>query len=217
MIHAYNELYLNDAKKTLASMFDYAVNDCGFNIDKFAAFFVKTGYAKQFETGNPGVISGVSGVELANKVLYKVFHEDNTTKATQSINKTAEYWAGWALADYQWYSAYRFKDIFDKIKMSEIVDMYELYHEMDITRFYEKMNSIMNCNAAVTRLKTIREAAGFSQSELAKVSGVSKRSIQMYEQRKNDIDKAQGQILYKLAVTLGCSIEDLLEFPMQEK
>ena len=39
----------------------------------------------------------------------------------------------------------------------------------------------------------------------------------MYEQRKNDIDKAQGQILYKLAVTLGCSIEDLLEMPMVEK
>ena len=217
MIHAYNESYLNDAKKTLAAMFDYAVNDCRFNIDKFATFFVKTGYAKQFETGNPGVISGMAGVELANKIIYKVFHEDNSVDSIQPVYKTIEYWAGWVLADYQWYSAYRFKDIFDKIKMSEIVDMYELYHEMDITRFYEKMDSIMNCNAAVTRLKTIREAAGFSQSELAKISGVSKRSIQMYEQRKNDIDKAQGQILYKLAVTLGCSIEDLLEMPMVEK
>ena len=159
MIHAYNEFYLNDAKKTLAAMFDYAVNDCRFNIDKFATFFVKTGYAKQFETGNPGVISGMSGVELANKIIYKVFHEDNSVDSIQPVYKTIEYWAGWVLADYQWYSAYRFKDIFDKIKMSEIVDMYELYHEMDITRFYEKMNSIMNCNAAVTRLKTIREAA----------------------------------------------------------
>lgn len=217
MIHAYNELYLNDAKKTLASMFDYAVNDCGFNIDKFAAFFVKTGYAKQFETGNPGVISGVSGVELANKVLYKVFHEDNTTKATQSINKTAEYWAGWALADYQWYSAYRFKDIFETIKMSEIVNMYSVYHEMDITHFYDRMDNIMNTCKQITRLKKIREAAGLSQNDLAILSGVSKRSIQMYEQRKNDIDKAQGQILYKLAITLGCDIEDLLEMPMVEK
>ncbi len=217
MIHAYNEFYLNDAKKTLAAMFDFAVNDCMFNIDEFASFFVKTGYAKQFETGNPGVISGVSGVELANKIIYKVFHEDNSKAAIQPVNKSGEYWAGWVLADYQWYSAYRFKDIFDKVKMSEIVDMYELFHEMDITRFYEKMDSIMDGNTPVTRLKTIREAAGLSQSVLAKISGVSKRSIQMYEQRKNDIDKAQGQILYKLAVTLGCSIEDLLEMPMLEK
>lgn len=217
MIHAYNELYLNDAKKTLAAMFDYAVNDCRFNIDKFASYFVKTGYAKQFEIGNPGVISGMSGVELANKIIYKVFQEENDTDASHPVYKTIEYWAGWVLADYQWYSAYRFQDIFDKIKMSEIVKMYSVYHEMDITRFYDRMDNIMNTEIPVTRLKRIREAAGLSQSELAKTSGVSLRSIQMYEQKKNDIDKAQGQILYKLAVTLGCSIEDLLELPMKEK
>jgi hypothetical protein len=35
----------------------------------------------------------------------------------------------------------------------------------------------------------------------------------MYEQRGNDIDKAQAKILYKLSRVLGCSIEDLLENP----
>lgn len=37
------------------------------------------------------------------------------------------------------------------------------------------------------------------------------RSIQMYEQRRNDINKAQVETLYKLARVLGCNIEDLLE------
>ena len=34
----------------------------------------------------------------------------------------------------------------------------------------------------------------------------------MYEQRNNDINKAQVDILLKLSKTLGCNIEDLLEY-----
>ena len=62
-------------------------------------------------------------------------------------------------------------------------------------------------------LKTIRENRGISQVELAALSGVKLRSIQMYEQKVNDIDKAQARTLYKLSRVLGCSIEDLLENP----
>jgi DNA-binding helix-turn-helix protein len=37
----------------------------------------------------------------------------------------------------------------------------------------------------------------------------------MYEQRVNDIDKAQAQTIYKLSRVIGCSMEDLLEKPME--
>ena len=65
------------------------------------------------------------------------------------------------------------------------------------------------------RLKKLRESRGLSQAELAKISGVSLRSIQMYEQRVNDIDKAQAQTVYKLSRVIGCAMEDLLEKPME--
>ena len=84
---------------------------------------------------------------------------------------------------------------------------------MDVAQFREAMDEKMQGVLLETKLKRIREARGLSQSELAKISGVSLRSIQMYEQRGNDIDKAQGQTLYKLSVILGCQIEDLLENP----
>lgn len=213
MIHAYSELYLSDAKRSLATMFDYAVHDCNYEIDWVVEIFLKSGYAKRFETGNPTVVGGMSGVELIRNIVYTVYNEDLVIEAIQPVDKTPEYWAGWALADYQWYSGYRFKDIFEKIKMSEIVNMYHPYHEMDIRHFYEAMDKRMRIQTRETNLKRIREAFGLSQSELAKKSGVSLRSIQMYEQRNNDIDKAQGHTLYKLSVALGCDIEDLLERP----
>ena len=62
-----------------------------------------------------------------------------------------------------------------------------------------------------TKLKCIRTAKGYSQKQLADLSGVSLRSIQMYEQRRKDINKAQSDSLYHLAKVLGCTMEDLLE------
>lgn len=49
---------------------------------------------------------------------------------------------------------------------------------------------------------------------LAEKSGVSLRAIQQYEQRCKNINHGQGASLYRLAQTLGCRIEDLLEYPL---
>ncbi len=45
--------------------------------------------------------------------------------------------------------------------------------------------------------------------------GVKLHSIQMYEQKINDIDKAQAGTVYKLSRILGCTVEDLLENPQK--
>ena len=62
-----------------------------------------------------------------------------------------------------------------------------------------------------TNLKRIRMAKGYSQKQLAELAGVSLRSIQMYEQRQKDINKAQSDSLFRLAKALDCTMEDLLE------
>lgn len=36
----------------------------------------------------------------------------------------------------------------------------------------------------------------------------------MYEQRHNDINKAQAETLHRLSIVLGCNIEDLLEITL---
>lgn len=63
--------------------------------------------------------------------------------------------------------------------------------------------------------KSIRKSRDLSHSELAAQSGVNLRSIQIYEQKVNNINKAQVQTLYKLSRILGCSVEDLLENLME--
>lgn len=61
------------------------------------------------------------------------------------------------------------------------------------------------------KLKTLREDAGLSQSQLAEKSGVAIKSIQKYEQRERDINKAQGVIIKSLAGALECTMEDILD------
>lgn len=212
-MRAYNESYLNDAKNNLADFFDYAVRDCKLNSDLFIQLFIQSGYADKFERGNPTVISGMSGTELARAVLSSVYPLRTFPEKSFSLERSPVYWAGWALAEYQWSTGKRFKDIFSRISLSEIISMYSVYHEMDIEHFIEDMNIKYNSVNRETRLKYIRENRGISQAELSELSGVKLRSIQMYEQKVNSIDKAQAGTVYKLSRVLGCTVEDLLENP----
>ena len=59
-------------------------------------------------------------------------------------------------------------------------------------------------------LKELRTKRNLSQNELGKISGVSWRTIQNYEQGIKDINKAKGETLYKLSKALKCKVEDLL-------
>ena len=216
MTHAYSEFYLNDAKNTLATAFDYAINDCNLEADMFANMFVQSGYAKLFERGNPSVLSGTSGIELCKAVINKAYPGKTQAFLAKSFDsRTPEYWAGWALAEYQWYTGRRFRDIFSRIPMSSIIKMYIPYHEMDIHNFIEDMEKQYAAGSGKTNLGKLRENRNLSQSELAEISGVSLRSIQMYEQKQNEIDKAQSHTVYKLSRVLGCDMEDLLENPNQ--
>ena len=183
--------------------------------DWVASIFLSSGYAEQFERGNPAILAGMSGIELARVVVEATYKKKKLPEPRYSEGLSPEYWAGWALAEYQWYSGMRFKDIFERVKLSEIIPMYSVYHEMDISKFIETMDERCSTALSECRLKKLRESRGLSQAELAKISGVSLRSIQMYEQRVNDIDKAQAQTIYKLSRVIGCSMEDLLEKPME--
>lgn len=215
MTRAYSESYLNDAKDRLSQFFDYLINDCEMKADWVASIFLSSGYAEQFERGNPAILAGMSGVELARAVVEATYKKKKLPNRSFSEGLSPEYWAGWALAEYQWYSGKRFKDIFEHVKLSEIILMYSVYHEMDISEFIETLEERCSAELPECRLKRLRESRGLSQQELAKLSGVNLRSIQMYEQRVNDIDKAQAQAVFKLSRAIGCTMEDLLENPTE--
>ena len=211
MIHAYDKIYLDKARTALGRMLDFAVYDLKYDIEDFFALFITSGIAARFEKGDFGVIVGMSGVELAYKVLELTKGEETRIKPQYSADRSEEYWAGWALAYYQWDTALSFEEIVRAVPMKRIVEMYSPYHEMDIRQFCDKMSERYRAAQPETNLKALRQRSGLSQRELSEQSGVPLRTIQQYEQRQKSINKAQAEYLLMLARTLCCDIEDLIE------
>lgn len=63
----------------------------------------------------------------------------------------------------------------------------------------------------ITTLAIMRMKKGMSQSQLAKISGISVRMIQKYEAESRILDRAAAETVQKLANALGCTMEQLLE------
>lgn len=208
MIHAYDKLYLDKARQALARMLDYAVYELGYDLTEFWNLFLHSDIVKGFESGNCSIVVGRSGVELVLMVLGK---NEKPAPVRFTANRSEEYWTGWALAYYQWWTGMRFEDITTFISIDEICSLYSPYHEMDIRHFVVKMNDLYSAKHPDTNLKCHRLNCGLSQGELASLADVPVRTIQQYEQRKKNINKAQVDTVLKLAQVLNCSVEDLLE------
>ena len=208
MIRAYDKNYLTKAQSNLASMLDFAVHDLQEDLTDFYQKFLHSKICAQFERGESTVIVGKSGVELALEVIGD---ETLATKYRPVANRSAEYWCGWALAYFQWQTNLTFRKINELIPISEVIALYSPYHEMDISQFCDKMLEFYNSRKHSLNLKTLRLNLGFSQSELADISGVPVRTIQQYEQNQKNINAAKAETIVKLAKALNCSVEELLE------
>ena len=101
--------------------------------------------------------------------------------------------------------------IYHAVSIEEILSMYPVYHEIDISKFVETINEKWDQYYVETNLKRLRMLAGLSQSELAKRSGVALRQIQLFEQRQRDINHTRAIDVLSLAREIGCKSEELLE------
>lgn len=216
MIHAYDNQYLDDAMKCLGEAMDYAANSCQLDMDSFLELFIGSGYAEQFAVGVPKMVSGISGTELVMDVITKSGTKMNFPPVQIEYDYSPEYWSGWILAYYQWYTGRNFKDIQKHISMQEINKLYPTLHEANEKKFVNTVNRMISKRNPPTRLQAQRKISGYSQRELAEKVGVNLRTLQQYEIRAKDINKAAGTTLLALAKVLGCRIEDLLEYNNSE-
>lgn len=211
MTHAYQEIYLNRAQSILGDAFDHAVNTCGIPGSDFVKLFLVSSVSKRMENGEPAYVTGKSGIELVLDIVAETKGQELQIEPQVRFDRSKEYWIGWAVAYYQWYSDRKYHDIFKVVSFEDLQNMYTPLHEADITKFVDIVDSRMKEYFSETNLKRIRTVYGCTQAELAERSGVSLRSIQMYEQRNRDINKASGETLYRMAKVLGCTMEDLIE------
>ena len=127
-IHAYNELYLPGAQNILGYAVDFAISTLALTPNDFGNALAVSNSAKQFSEGNPRYVAGMNGCELARSILDDVGMSYPEAEDEMYLDKSPEYWAGWALAYYQWSTDLSFMEILRAASLDDIIQMYPLYH-----------------------------------------------------------------------------------------
>ena len=207
--HAYSPLYLSKASRAVGNMLHDAVIGFGMDGEDFLKRFIQSDVAEEIESGNPKYIAGKSGLELFLEVMEKTTGKAYDTELIESYERSPVYWVGWMLTHYQWYSGRTFKSILDTVPYNELLGLYGTLHEADIEKSYEVLDA--HFEKSESKLKTARKHCGLTQEELAHESGVSLNTIRAYERKGKDINKAQFDIVLRLAKALKCDITELLD------
>lgn len=209
MTHAYSPLYLSKSSRAVGNMLHDAVMEFQMDGTDFLKRFIQSDVAEQIESGNPKYIAGKSGLELFLEVMEKTTGKTYNAELIESYDRSPVYWVGWMLMHYQWYSGRSFKSILDTVPYDELLGLYGTLHEADIQKSYDVMDA--HFGVAESRLKAARKQCGLTQEALANESGVSLNTIRAYERKSKDLNKAQFDIVMRLAKALKCEVSDLVE------
>lgn len=207
--NAYSQLYLSKASRAVGNMLHDAVIEFRIDGTDFLKRFIQSDVAEQFENGNPKYIAGKSGLELFLEVMEKTTGNTYNADLVENYDRSPVYWVGWMLTHYQWYSGRTFKSILDTIPYNELIGLYGTLHEADIQKSYEVLDA--HFAKSESKLKLARKHCGLTQEALANESGVSLNTIRAYERKSKDLNKAQFEIVMRLAKALKCDVLELLE------
>ena len=72
-----------------------------------------------------------------HKVVFEAMRKQLNIEEQCSFDRSKEYWIGWAVAYYQWFSNRKYIEIFTAVSYSDFEKMYYTLHEADISKFVE--------------------------------------------------------------------------------
>lgn len=211
---AYDKNMTAVCQRLMGSVMDFCVYGLMYSAHDSYGLFLKSEYADKVESGDSKTIMGMSGIELAYEITKstRLTRDEMDRYTDYAINgRSPEYWSGWALAYYQWRTGLKFSEINSVREFDDIIRMYNPYHEMDISKFCDRMDSLYREANPETRLKKIRTELGISQASLSDMTGIPLKTLQQYEQRQKNINKANVDYLVVLSRAMSCNIEQLIE------
>ena len=141
-MYAYDKEIMLAAKERFAVMVDYAVSWCGMDLRAFYNRFLGSGMAEPMAAGYPMFSLGMSGIELAARVV-------ENTGGTLPLDggytfpwaDSSYFWTGWALCQYQWYKSVSFAAI-DRGGLP-IEKVHSLFHPLHDQNIDGRLNALV--------------------------------------------------------------------------
>ena len=90
MTHAYREIYLSNAQAALGDAFDYAINTCNIPGKDFVKLFCVSSVSRRIENGEPSIIAGKSGIEIAIEVVLETTGKQLDTPESRASTARAQ-------------------------------------------------------------------------------------------------------------------------------
>lgn len=204
-----NDRLVITAIEMMAEMFEYSKCYLHVESDEFFDMLNNTNSSDKLYNLDIIYIYGKSSIEIINDIYLANEMKIKTFNNKKLLKSDKYYWLGLVIASYCYGKKISFKEFGQRIKPSQILRMYNIMHEAPHMKVIEEIDKILNKQESV--LKSIRQAKNISQNELSILSGVSLRSIQMYEQKKKNISKASFEIVKRLANSLLIKPEELYD------
>ena len=215
-MHPYPEELLPATMSALGKAFDFADKHLPEGLASFYELFVCSDVARTFDGPDAHPDLNGSGIQLVLSVCEGVSSEGldlmlMSERRPDKGHRERAKWCGTLLAYHQWDTGATFRAISTYLGIDELFSLFEERGKEPLPQISAHIAQTLAIRTAPTRLHHYRAEAGLTQHGLAAASGVSLRSIQQYEQRKKDINRAQARSVWLLSQALGCSMEDLLE------
>ncbi|MBQ7506202.1 MAG: helix-turn-helix transcriptional regulator [Lachnospiraceae bacterium] len=182
--------------------------------ENFFRLFRISGLAKDWEEGNGESFEEMNAPALYGAVMKRLgSHALQDTEAEAALPEDPQtLWIGSLLDFVQRKTGKGFSSILEDISFRELEVLYEPLKALSMEQSFQVIREKIRQKGKKTWIQRIRRRRGLSQRELAEQSGVNLRTLQQYEIRDKDIDKAGAAKLLAMARVLSCRPEELMEW-----
>ena len=185
-----NNFDTRQVKETFARLFVLAVQN-KINLQAFTNNLEKSEFANKIETGQ---FSDSFNFSL-EKIFFEITNKSIEQDTSFGIYNDA-YWCGYSYFEIQQRTKKSFAFIFLKLPFNKLVNVYPIYHEMDISSLLDYFLEI-DKKTTILRLLCLRK--GCSIPELSLKVGINKATLAKYNASDESLFKASFLNIYKIA------------------
>ena len=109
------------------------------------------------------------------------------------------YWCGYVYAEIFYNSGRSFPYIFLMLPLDDLINKYDVYHEMDISQL---IDYFQKCEMKETILTRLIKKRKITTAELSKLSGVPLNTLNYYKKSNEYIYKANFSVIKRIAMVL---------------
>lgn len=193
---------IQDIRDTFARYFVIAINN-KMHPAAFTDYLINSKYVMEIENGNLIEISDISVEEGYHSIVGNNIARDDSF----GIYNDA-YWCGHRYFELFLTLHKPFSYLFLKLPLAEMLDLYKVYHEMDISQLEEYFH---DREKEETILRLLCKRHRCSINKLSKATGISVNTLNKYRSSDKSLYSASFQNIYRISKYLDTPISLFVE------